>query len=83
MLIIALRGGIFGASGNVTIGDNVFIGMNAIITRNVTIGDNVIIGVGSIVTKDCESGYVYAGNPAHKIMSIDQFYDKRKELQLK
>ena len=84
MLIIALRGGgILGASGNVTIGDNVFIGMNAIITRNVTIGDNVIIGVGSIVTKDCESGYVYAGNPAHKIMSIDQFYDKRKELQLK
>ena len=79
----SITGGILGASGNVTIGDNVFIGMNAIITRNVTIGDNVIIGVGSIVTKDCESGYVYAGNPAHKIMSIDQFYDKRKELQLK
>lgn len=56
--------------------------MNAIITRNVTIGDNVVIGVGSIVTKDCESGCVYAGNPAHKIMSIEQFYNKRKELQL-
>ena len=77
------EGGIFGASGKVTIGNNVFIGMNAIITRNVTIGDNVIIGVGSIVTKDCESNSVYAGNPARKIMSLEQFYQKRKELQLK
>lgn len=78
------RGGvILGASGKVTIGNNVFIGMNAIITRNVTIGDNVVIGVGSIVTKDCESNSVYAGNPARKIMTIEQFYNKRKELQLK
>ena len=57
--------------------------MNTIITRNVTIGDNVVIGVGSIVTKDCESNSVYAGNPARKIMTIEQFYNKRKELQLK
>ena len=78
------RGGvILGASGKVTIGNNVFIGMNTIITRNVTIGDNVVIGVGSIVTKDCESNSVYAGNPARKIMTIEQFYNKRKELQLK
>lgn len=77
------EGVILGASGKVTIGNNVFIGMNAIITRGVTIGDNVVIGVGSIVTKDCESGYVYAGNPARKLMSIEQFYNKRKELQLK
>lgn len=51
--------------------------------RNVTIGDNVVIGVGSIVTKDCESGFVYAGNPARKLMSIEQYYKKRKDLQLK
>lgn len=76
-------GGIFGASGEVKIGDNVFIGMNAIILRNVRIGDNVIIGVGSVVTKDCERNFVYGGNPARKIMSLEQFYQKRKELQLK
>lgn len=47
-------GEILGASGEVIIGDNVFIGMNSIITRNVTIGNNVIIGTGSVVTKDCK-----------------------------
>lgn len=75
-------GEILGACGHVVIGDNVFIGRNAIITRNVTIGDNVIIGTGSIVTKDCEANSVYAGNPAHKIMDIDIFYEKRKKEQL-
>lgn len=70
------EGKILGASGHVIIGNNVFIGMNSIITRNVT------IGVGSIVTKDCESGYVYAGNPAKKIMTVQEYYLKRENAQL-
>lgn len=77
------RGGVLGASGYVEIGNNVFIGMNSIITRNVSIGDNVIIGVASVVTKDCEPNGVYAGNPARKIMDIDAFYDKRLKMQAK
>lgn len=76
------EGEILGACGHVVIGDNVFIGRGAIITRNVTIGDNVIIGAGSIVTKDCPSNGVYAGNPAHKIMDLESFYEKRKLAQL-
>lgn len=75
-------GAILGASGKVNIGDNVFIGMNTVILRNVNIGDNVIIGAGSIVSKDCESGWVYAGNPAKKIITVEDFYKKRKEKQL-
>lgn len=74
-------GAILGASGFVTIGNNVFIGMNTVITRNVTIGDNVIIGAGSIVTEDCEANSVYAGNPAKKLMSLDSFYEKRVAAQ--
>lgn len=57
--------------------------MDAIITRNVSIGDNVIIGVGSVVTKDCGSNGVYVGNPARKIMDIDEFYAKRLKMQAK
>lgn len=76
------RGGVFGASGVVEIGDNVFIGMNAIIERNVKIGNNVIIGAGSVVTKDCEENSVYAGVPAKRIMSIDEFLLKRRDRQL-
>lgn len=75
-------GGLHGASGHVKIGDNVFIGMNAIITRNVTIGNNVIIGAGSVVTKDCLDNGVYAGNPARRIMDVETFARKRAESQL-
>lgn len=77
------EGAILGGSGPVNIGNNVFIGMNAIICRNVNIGDNVIIGAGSVVVKDCESDSVYAGNPAKKIMSVNQFYNKRRASQFK
>ena len=76
------EGIILGASGTVRIGNNVFIGVNSIITRNVTIGDNVIIGAGSVVTNDCENDSVYAGNPARKIMGIDDYYRKRKAKQI-
>ena len=75
-------GPILGASGKVQIGDNVFIGMNAIITRGVTIGNNVVIGAGSVVTKDCLDNGVYAGNPAKRIAEVDQFLEKRKAAQL-
>lgn len=76
-------GGIFGACGHVTIGNNVFIGVNAIITRGVTIGDDVIIGAGSVVTKDCLAGGIYAGNPARRVMDLETYYEKRRTAQLK
>ena len=75
------KGCIFGAQSPVAIGNNVFIGMNSVITRGVTIGDNVVIGAGSVVTSDCESNGVYAGVPARRIMSIDDYMHKRKEAQ--
>ena len=83
VLKAAKHGPILGASGKVTIGDNVFIGMNAIITRGVTIGNNVVIGAGSVVTKDCADNGIYAGNPARRIAELDGFFRKRKEAQLR
>lgn len=74
-------GRVLGAQSPVRIGNNVFIGMNAIITRGVTIGDHVVIGAGSVVTKDCESNSVYAGSPARKIMTITEYLEKREALQ--
>lgn len=74
-------GAILGSQAMVKIGSYVFIGMNAVITPGVTIGDHVIIGAGSVVTKDCESGGVYAGNPARKIATLEDFYQKRKARQ--
>lgn len=57
--------------------DNVFIGSNSVILYNTRIGPNVIIASGSVVVKDCEPNSVYAGVPAKKIGSFDEFIDKR------
>lgn len=77
-VIAGVYGEMLGAVGRVDIGDNVFIGNNTIILRNVKIGDNVIIGAGSVVSVDCESNSVYAGAPAKKRMTLDEYYNKRK-----
>lgn len=50
---------------------------------NAGLGNDVIIGAGSVVAKDCESGWVYAGNPAKKIISIQDYLKKRQGAQLR
>ncbi len=62
--------------GPIKVGNNVFIGNNAIILPGVTIGDNVIIGAGSVVTKDIPSGSVAAGVPARVIKSMSDYAEK-------
>lgn len=66
--------------GRVTIGNNVFIGAKTVILPNVTIGDNVVIGSGSIVTRDIENNSVAVGNPAKKIMTLDDYIKKNSEI---
>jgi acetyltransferase-like isoleucine patch superfamily enzyme len=51
----------------VKIGDNVWIGMNAIILKGVTIGENSVVAAGSVVTKSVEPNTVVAGNPAQVV----------------
>jgi len=46
------------------IGNDVWIGMNALILGGVTIGDGTVIGAGSVVTKDVPPYVIVAGNPA-------------------
>ena len=59
-----------------SIGNNVFIGMNSIILMGANIGDNVIIGAGSVVSGVIESNCVYAGNPARKICTLEEHYQR-------
>lgn len=66
--------------GRVVIGNCVFIGASTVVLPNVRIGDDVIVGANSTVTRDLESGYVYAGSPARKICSTEEFIQKNAEL---
>ena len=69
--------------GGVSIGDNVFIGMHSTILKGVNIGNNVIIGANSLVNKDIPNNCVAAGNPCKVIMTLDEYYEKRKAAQVK
>lgn len=71
-------GEIIGSAEEVSIGNNVFIGMRSTILKGVHIGDNVIIGANSLVNKNIPSNCVAAGNPCKVIMSLDEYYHKRK-----
>ena len=47
----------------ITIGNDVFIGMNAIILDGVTIGDGAIIGAGAVVSKNIPPYAIAVGSP--------------------
>ena len=54
-------------NGKVTIGNDVWIGQNAVILPSVSIGNGAIVGAGAIVTKDVPDYAVVGGNPAKVI----------------
>ena len=62
--------------GEITIGNNVFIGAGSRILYDVTIGDNVIIGAGSLVNKSIPSGTVAAGVPCKVIGSFEEYQQR-------
>lgn len=55
----------------VTIKQNAWIGMGAVICPGVTIGSNAIVGAGAVVTKDVPDNAVVGGNPAKLIKMLD------------
>lgn len=48
----------------VVVGDNVWVGANAIILKGVKIGTNAVVGAGAIVTSDVPANATVGGNPA-------------------
>lgn len=49
------------------IGNNVFVGANAVLIGGITIGDNVTIGAGAVVNKDVPANSTVVGNPMRVI----------------
>ena len=54
----------------VVIGDDVWIGANAVILPGVTIGRHVVVAAGAVVTKDVPDYCVVAGIPAKVIKEV-------------
>ena len=68
------RGQIFGAGHEaalVSVGKDVWIGANVIVTPGISIGDGAVVGAGSVVTKSVEPYSIVAGNPARLIRYRD------------
>jgi acetyltransferase-like isoleucine patch superfamily enzyme len=56
----------------VKIGNNVWIGMGAVILKGVTIGDNSVVAAGAVVTRSVPANTIVAGNPAVVVKELPQ-----------
>lgn len=65
--------------GCIEVMDNVFISSNTTILYNTHIGSNVIIGANTVVNKDLPGNAVYAGIPARRICSFDEYVEKHSK----
>jgi acetyltransferase-like isoleucine patch superfamily enzyme len=54
-------------SGNSSVGDGNFFGVNSIIIQGIKIGNNTRVGVSSVVIRNTQDGHLYFGNPAKRI----------------
>jgi acetyltransferase-like isoleucine patch superfamily enzyme len=56
-----------------TVKDNVWIGVGAIVLPGVTVGEGSIISAGSLVTRDVRPHWLVAGNPARHIQELKPY----------
>lgn len=55
----------------VTVGDNVWIGGQAVLNPGVSVGDNAVVASGAVVTADVPDNVVVQGNPATVVKELD------------
>ncbi len=54
-------------TGPTVIGNDVYIGVGAVVLSGVTVGDGAVIGAGAVVTKSVDPYAIVAGNPARPV----------------
>ena len=59
----------------VRIGNDVWIGSNAIVLKGVSIGNRSVVGAGAVVTRDVPPDVVVAGNPARVVKQLAPRHD--------
>jgi maltose O-acetyltransferase len=65
-------------SGDVNIGDAVWIGYNVFVTPGTDIGSNAVIGANSVVTRDIPPECIAAGSPATVVSFKSHLSERRK-----
>ena len=61
------------------VGNQVWIGANAVVTKGVTIGDNSIVAAGAVVNRDVPANTIVGGVPAKVIRKIEVGAESEKE----
>jgi len=79
----AMEGKAYPQKGDITVGNDVWIGYNATIMAGVTIGDGAIIATNSMVVKDVEPYSIVGGNPAKEIKKRFSDKETKRLLELK
>ncbi len=65
----------------IVIGNDVWIGGNAVILPGVTLGDNVIVAAGAVVTRDVPDDTLVAGVPAKPVKRLQRRRSPGEETQ--
>jgi len=61
------------AGKDITIGNNCWVGMNAVILPGVVLGDHTVVAAGAVVAKSFPQGYcIIGGVPAKKISDLKE-----------
>ena len=61
----------FSSKGPTRVGDNVWCGLNVVITSGVTVGERSVIGANSVVTADLPPYSIAAGAPARVLRRVE------------
>ena len=63
--------GITTHNDQITIGDETWIGINAVIMGHVSVGKHCVVGANSVVNKDIPDYCIAVGNPATVVKTLD------------
>lgn len=71
------------SKGDIIIGNDVWIGREAVILSGITVGDGAVVGARAVVSKDVPPYTIVAGNPARMIRSRFEDHIAQKLLKIK
>jgi acetyltransferase-like isoleucine patch superfamily enzyme len=58
------------AAASIVIGNDVFVGMDALVMKGVTVGEGAVVRGGSVVTQDAAPRTVVAGTPVQVVREL-------------